>query len=142
MEIVLGVVDASYEGEEGKTTGEVAQILEDKYHPMFIFYLENEGKIGEMIANSMARQIERKAAGHGVEAKPFFAAEEKIAEAFRDFLDADIISGILPMTQQITAAQMGVSHRKKHPYSSKNKARPALIDTGLYQQSFKAWVEK
>jgi hypothetical protein len=45
------------------------------------------------------------------------------------------------MTQQITAAQMGVNHRKKKPYSSKNEARPAFIDTGLYVASFRAMIK-
>jgi hypothetical protein len=36
---------------------------------------------------------------------------------------------------------MGVNHRKKHPYSSENEARPAFIDTGLYMASFRAMIK-
>jgi hypothetical protein len=38
------------------------------------------------------------------------------------------------------AALHGVSHRFKHPYARRAR-RPSFIDTGLYQNSFAAWVD-
>lgn len=142
MKLHLGVVDVGYSGEEGgKTTGDVAEILEDKYHIMRIFYELNEGYIGDQIANSLAGSLESLAQGRPYNPSLLKPAIPKVDERFRDFLSSGEMSKILPATQQIAAAKAGVSHRKKQPYSKKNKARQAFIDTGLYQSSFRSWVD-
>ncbi|MHB1310543.1 MAG: hypothetical protein ACYC3L_00905 [Gemmatimonadaceae bacterium] len=142
MKLVLGVLDVAYSdaGSSGATTtGDVAKILEDRYHVMETFYESRRQQVGEWLADSVADAIDGLVKGRNV--KPTFDAEQKIEASFRAYLSANEWSGIVPLTQQITAAQMGVSHRKKHPYASKNKERPAFIDTGLYQASFRAWIE-
>ncbi|QGZ66876.1 hypothetical protein FAZ98_31720 [Paraburkholderia acidisoli] len=112
----------------------------------------HEDEIGDFLANAMADEIESLAQGKPV--IPFASRDVtttlgdrviegqsvngRIEEAFRDYLDSrewQTTSG-----QTIDAADAGVSHKKKHPNSSKNKARAAFVDTGLYQASFRAWL--
>lgn len=141
MKLHLGVVDVAYSGEDGaKTTGEVAEILEDNYHIMRIFYELNEQFIADKIADALGGALESLAQGKPYSPAMLKPALPKVDERFRDFLDRDEISRLLPATQQIAAAQKGVSHRKKQPYAKKNKPRPAFVDTGLYQRSFRSWV--
>ena len=151
--LMLGVVDVAYSDKDGAaTTGDVAGYLEDEYHVMRTFLEVYEDKIGEFLADAMAGEIESLAQGKPVAVfgKGIDTAlgdrvisgqsvNGKIEEAFRDFLDAGEwrqISG-----QKIEAADQGVNHRKKQPYASNNKARAAFVDTGLYQASFRAWLE-
>lgn len=142
MKLHLGVTDVAYSGEGGaKTTGDVAEILEDKYHIMRIFYEENEQFVADKLANAFAGALESLAQGAPYSPKMMKPVLPAVDERFRDFLSSDEMSRILPATQQIQAAQKGVSHRKKKPYAKKNKARPAFIDTGLYQRSFRSWVD-
>ena len=141
MDLVLGVVDVAYE--KGETTGKVANILENKYHVMEIFSIERHAKIETALTDAVAAAID-----HVVMRKNspisdiFFGATEQIAEQFRDFLDAGEVEKIMPITQPIAAAQMGVNSRKKAGVNAGNQARVAFVDTGLYRQSMRAWIEK
>ena len=151
----LGVVDVAYSDKDGTTTtGDVAGYLEDEYHIMRVFYEMNEEFINQTLADTYAGMIEtmnqgnqlgsingevisrigkRKLAGAGINGK--------IEERFRDFLDSGELNQMLPAEQQSAAAAAGVNHRKKRPYVKKNKPRQAFIDTGLYQASFRAWID-
>lgn len=155
MDLILGVIDVAYSDQSGagaNTTAEVAQILENRYAVMATFYYSRQDKIAEWLAESVANAIEMTVVA-GRNMSPTFEAEQNIEAEFRAFLDADEMSKMVaglsegelaalgPGANFSGAAQAGVNHRKKHPYSSKNKARPAFIDTGLYQQSFRAWIE-
>jgi hypothetical protein len=136
-------MDIAYSDASGggaKTTSEVAEILENKYHPFTIFFEERKSKIGEWLAEAMADEIASIINGRPRSRDPYFPAMEKIEKEFRQFLDADEISKILPITQQITAAQLGKNSRKKKGYNKNYEARPALIDTGLFQSAFRAWI--
>lgn len=142
MKLHLGVLDVGYSSEEGgKTTGEVAEILEDKYHIMRVFFELNDDYIGDQIANSLAGSLESLAQGAPYNPSLLKPAIPKVDARFRDFLSSGEMSKILPETQQIAAAKAGVSHRKKQPYAKANKPRQAFIDTGLYNASFRAWVD-
>lgn len=143
MKLVLGVEDIAYKEvfvDDVKTTGDVAEILEGKYHVMEVFFEEKKEKIGNALADGIAAQITALVNGRAPAKDAFYGATQKIDEMFRDFLDADEISAILPLTQQIAAAQLGRNSRKKAGYNKDNEARPAFIDTGLYQQSFRSWI--
>jgi hypothetical protein len=150
----LGCVDVAYtEDGESTTTGDVAEYLEADYHVMRTFLELYEDQIGDFLADAMAGEIESITQGKPV--VPLASRDVttqlgdrviqgqsvngRIEEAFRDYLDKGEwrqVSG-----QKIEAADAGVNHRKKHPYSSKNKARAAFVDTGLYQASFRAWLD-
>lgn len=147
MKLILGVLDVAYSDAHGSsggatTTGEVAEILENKYHVMETFFEVKKKLIAHDLAEGFASEIRALANGKPRGTQPFQRAEQEIEKRFRRFLDDDEMSAILPITQQITAAQMGVNHRKKASVNKGNAARPAFIDTGLYQASFRAEVEK
>jgi hypothetical protein len=138
--------DASgkYKRKSGKasntTTGAVAEILEAQYHVMEIFYESRKEKIDQWLAEAVQDQIDDIVAGHRSNRDPFDTAMGKIEVEFRAFLDADEISAVLPLTQQIAAAQIGVNHRKKSGFNKNNEARAAFVDTGLYSASMRSWI--
>lgn len=150
----LGVVDVAYtENGQSTTTGDVAGYLEADYHVMRTFLELHEDEIGAFLADAMAGEIESLAQGKPVTSLATRdvtthlgdrviegqSVNGRIEEAFRDYLDAgewNQTSG-----QAIAAADAGVNHRKKRPYSPKNKARASFVDTGLYQASFRAWLD-
>jgi len=138
----LGVVDVGYSDKDGvTTTGDVAEYLENDYHVMRTFLELNEGFIAETLVNQVAGAIESIAQGNHISLLDLKPAMGKVEERFRDFLDSGEMQRTLPTTQPIKAADAGVNHRKKHPYAAKNKPRQAFIDTGLYQASFRAWID-
>ncbi len=153
MKLHLGVVDVAYSDDlGGSTTGEVAEILESNYHVMRIFFEDNEEFIGNALVEAMAGAIESLAQGKIVNVFSREASTrlgervlsgtsftDKIDERFRDFLDAGEATKI--SRQMVSAAEAGVSHRKKKPFARENPARPAFVDTGLYSASFRAWVD-
>ncbi len=146
MKLILGVDDVAY-SENGKatTTGDVAEILEDNYHVMRTFVELHESEIADALADSLTHQINAISRGQSVSGDPnvsYKSAMRKIEKGFRHFLDMNEIASVLPASQQSHAALKGVNHRKKHPYAKANKARPHFIDTGLYQASFRAWLNK
>lgn len=157
MKLNLGVLDVSYAGSSGSnsaiTTSEVAKILEDRYSVMETFYESRKDKIGEWLAESVGDAVDAVVFGDHVE--PFLDATQRIESAFRDFLSADEMSKMLAgLTESERdyflsstggfngASLRGINHRKKHPFSKKNKARPAFVDTGLYRSSFRSWVSE
>ena len=134
----LGVVDVAYSNADGaKTTGEVAQYLEDEYHVMRVFLETNEGKIGDWLAQSMAGEIENMMAGKP--AGKLAINTEKIDERFRDFLASR--EWKQASMQTIAAAEAGLTHRKKKITAKGRSARAEFIDTGLYQASFRSWID-
>lgn len=157
MKLALGVLDVAYSDASAKgasTTGEVAEILEDRFHIMETFYELYADFIADELASSVANAIDSARLGAPSNLKPTAEAEQAIEAKFRSFLDRDemskLIAGLSPELRAALGASgnfggagaAGVNHRKKHPYSSKNPARPAFIDSGLFRESFRAWVEK
>lgn len=157
MRLVLGVLDVGYSDAHGKSgatsTGEVAEILEKKYDVMGTFFEVHREKIGNLLAQAIGDEIADMASGKAISNNPFSAAESGIESEFRSFLSRDEMSQLVAGLSDAErgsmgsrasfggAASRGVSHRKKSPNAKKNKSRPAFIDTGLYQASFRAQVD-
>lgn len=161
----LGVIDVPYaneaqhekipQAEKGKankplkpkteggtqTTGDVAEILEAKYHIMDTFAFARLPDIAKELEQSIAGSLETLMMGGHPNSNPFKSAESAITAMFKQFLaTADIEHmGIEGVPTQ--AAKNGVNHRLKHPYAKSNPRRASFIDTGLYSQSFVAWIE-
>ena len=136
----LGVTDLAYsdpEAQGASTTGEVAEILEKKYHVMQVFYELHGQRIANELGSAVAERMESLLQGNPVGGLDDLAVDA-IDNMFRKYLDADEWQKITG--QRIDAAKRGVSHRKKG--KKRPGARPAFIDTGLYQQSFRAWLSK
>lgn len=136
----LGVLDIAYSDPDAPgavTTGEVAEFLEKKYHVMQVFYELHGQEIADKLGQSVAEQMESLLQGNRTGGLENLSVDG-IDNMFRRYLDADEwqkISG-----QTIAAAKAGVSHRKKG--KKRKGSRPAFIDTGLYQQSSRAWMTK
>lgn len=155
----LGVVDVPYVDAEkpatqrkrikaGKppepnemTTGDVAEILEAKYHVMEIFYEMHKEDVAKDLAESVVGALETIMMGGPADLDALGGATSKIEERFRDFLTNREMEKLGYPGVPTQAALDGVNHRFKHPYAQKNKRRPSFVDTGLYQASFKAEVE-
>jgi hypothetical protein len=136
------------------TTGDVAEILEGKYHIMEVFFEWNAAEVTAYLEDSTEKACRSLFAGAPSTLNPFAGGTSKIEAAFKQFLAQGEIEtfGIPGVPTQ--AALDGVSHRFKSgvnwawevgPNGKRRKVhgvrRPSFIDTGLYQASFKAWVE-
>lgn len=158
----LGVVDIPYVDNEPKTarrarvkagksapkpksvnvgvdlTGDVAEILEGKYHIMEHFYEMHGKEIGDLVAGSLAGHLETMLMGGPQEAS-FASAEAGIDQMFRDFLSNKELDQLGYPGIPTKAAIDGVNPRFKGGKGPKN--RPSFVATGLYQSSFKTWVD-
>lgn len=138
-----GKSDAPHNGAPGtKTTGEVAEILESKYHIMEVFF-EDVGVdlISKALANSVDEALDAISQGAPVgQLRPTAGAEAEIETAFRLFLSQQEMDSLGIPGVPTKAAQDGVRHRLKDPYSN-HSPRPSFIDTGLYEANFKVWID-
>lgn len=121
-----------------QTTGDVAEILEDKYHILESFVEEYREQIGDAVAHSLIGALESTHSGQTVE-NPFATAESEIVEGMKAFLDGQMMDGIPGVPTK--AALAGVNPRLAHPYAKGNPARPSFIATGLMQQNYAAKIE-
>lgn len=133
----LGVIDLPYGRRGGKSTGDVAEILEGKYKLFSAFVEMHQPVIEHVIENSLQGHIETIMMGGG-STDPFNTAASELETLFKDSLTMQSYDHRLAGVPT-AAAMRGVSHRKKHPYARSNSPRPSFIDTGLLQSSFKAW---
>jgi hypothetical protein len=157
----LGVVNVAYVDSEEKdatTTGEVAEILEDKYHVMGVFVDTHKEEIADLVAKKYLAMLNTMV-NNGPKPDSKAIPMDRVDSAFRDYLGADEWQHSTGQT--IAAARAGVSHRFKSVKggtlsaasiaSGKNKAasialkksrgpRPAFIDTGLYSAAFRSWL--
>lgn len=141
MKLHLGVMDMPYSyGDQSRTTGDVAEILEAKYGIMQQFYDHNSQEIADNLAESMRGSLESLLMGAPPALDPYGSGNSKTEAKFRDFLDQKVIEtyGIPGVPTQ--AALKGVSHRFKKA-NARRGPRPSFIDSGLYQTSFRSWVD-
>lgn len=147
MILHLGVVDLPYVKAQvgpaqqlgAASTGDVATILEAKYSVMQTFFILHEQDVATAMEKSMAGALENLLLGAPAAPNLFMAAESDIDKQFRKFIASGEIetAGIDGVPTQ--AALDGVNHRKKKPRTGKR--RVSFRDTGLYMNSFKAWVD-
>lgn len=164
MTLNLGVVDIPYgnvekpkkvaQAKKGKaskpkgpaagtqTTGDVAQWLENEYDVMQGFADLHDDDIAKLLENSIAGALESLIQGAPPRLDIFGTATSAIETLFKfTYLDGEEIVKTGATGVPTQAAKDGVNHRLKHPYAKANPRRPSFIDTGMYQQSFKAWVD-
>lgn len=123
----------------GITTGDVAQILEDKYGLFSAFYRAHDRDVAKAIEDSLGGAMEALLMGQTV--NPWGRGMQAIQKEFRDFISSKEAERVgIPGTPTAAALQ-GVNHRLKHPYAKKNPRRPSFRDTGLLMASFRAWVD-
>ena len=138
----LGVENVAYSDPDVKgatTTAKVAEILEAEYHVMGVFAELYGKQISELITKNIGDDLDALMHGEPVSQAPLGNAMQKIQQDFRSYLDAD--EWQKTTGQAIAAAQNGVSHRFKNVAGKERGPRPAFIDTGLYQSSFRAEIK-
>ena len=122
----------------GQTTGDVAEILEAKYHVMETFFDLHEEEIGEDFAESLVGTLEALTSGAPTSIDPFAAAISQVEARFKTFLETKEMDATGTPGVPTRASLKGVSHRFKR---KRGPPRPSFIDTGLYESTMKAWVE-
>jgi hypothetical protein len=123
----------------GTTTGDVAEILEAKYHVMQYFW-DTHGQEGcDALVEDMMDAFADRASGRNIDAPDFTAATSKMHQMFNEFIDRRGMDGMPGVPTM--AARIGINHRFLHPYAKANPERPSFKDTGLYMGAFTAWVE-
>ena len=144
MILHLGVTDVAYSNankggaSSATTTGQVAEILEAEYDVMHVFYNKYEKEIAEQISQRLKVLLEARQQGgdSSVAMREIFLP--KTETAFKKYLDMREWRGVTGRV--IMAAVMGTAHSKAD--KKRATSRPEFIDTGLYQQSMKAWLTK
>jgi hypothetical protein len=144
----FGVIDLPYRAARGKrakrtaatvTTGDVAGWLENRYGVMQTFYDAHQDSVVEKMTESVRDAMEALMQGAPATLDPFGAATSEIEGQFKRFLSTREMDKLGVTGVPTQASLEGRSSRFK---SKKSGApRPSFIDTGLYQSSFKAWVD-
>lgn len=124
------------------TTGDVAQFLEARYGVLEKFAEIHGQEIADAVAEAMEDKLEALLMGGPGSTGPILPEGTlgAIEQRFRKMLDNRELDGKIPGVPT-QAALAGVSHRMARPYAGRG-ARPSFIDTGLYQSSFRAWVDE
>lgn len=157
VKLHMGVVDVPYahstapaSGKKPPTspgstisTGDVAEILEARYGIMETFFDIHGQGIADEVADALRGKLEDFLLGNpnvDLSTPELLPPGElgAIEQKFRNLLDTRGLDGKVPGVP--TAASLaGVSHRFLHPYA-KRPSRPSFIDTGQYQNAFRAWA--
>lgn len=161
--LVLGIVDQPYEndhppkpapkkprkgakhrrrdfiGGEITTTGDVAEILEARYHIYEIFFTLHEQQIADLMSDSYAAALEGILTGSPTTVDPFDRAAAQIYTMFQAFIDQKEMERLGYPGVPTEAAKKGVSHRFKKKISV--PGRPSFQDSGLYESNFVAWIK-
>lgn len=121
---------------QGKTVGQVATELENKYGIVETFYNLEESFIADNIEKAFADST---AAGMmGGSWDPTWDPS-KLDGMFRRALSSRRFDGLIRGVPT-KASIRGVTHLRRDPYAQR-ASRPSFIDTSLYQRSFRAWME-
>ena len=137
----FGVVEMPYEHDsEGKSTGDVAELLEEKYHIFETFFDVNELAVADMITEGMQGQLEDLLAGAPPERDPFAAGCAAVETRFRQFLEREEMAQTATPGVPTKAALRRRSLRFKAKVNPDEAGRPSFIDTGLYEASARVWV--
>ena len=147
MKFLLGVVDIPYVNAPGKrkkisaglqTTGQIAQILEDKYGIMQHFVDAHGDEIIADLENGLGGALETLLMGGTPNDDLYAAAAAKIEERFRLFIDSKEMDRMGVPGVPTKASLIGIRSRFKN---RRDPGRPSFDDTGLFSNSFKFWSE-
>lgn len=122
------------------TTGDVAEILEAKYHVMELYWFLHEAQIAADFEESLSGALETLLMGGPIAATGFESALSKMEDGFKQMLSQRELDTLGYPGIPTAAAMAGVSHRFKSGYTKNRVPRPSFIDTGLYSSSFKVWA--
>jgi hypothetical protein len=152
VKLHFGVIDVPYAEAGGQSTGDVAEILEEKYAVMGNFDALHHDEFEELVAISISEAIENLVAGAPADlVKPFAQACTDIKSVFTQYLNDEEIAATGQAGVPTQAALDGVRTSLKKKKEIKNiktyrsrvrgTRRPSFVDTGLYRDGFIAWVD-
>jgi hypothetical protein len=139
MKLHLGVIDVPYKENTGITTGDVAEILEDKYHIMQTFFDMYKPQILKMLHNEALDALKDFLDGAPLPDGAFKFPDtcEEIGKLFQiNFLDGEQMNDMPGVPTQ--AALDGYNRRLK---KRTGQRRPSFVDTTQFQAAFKAWID-
>ena len=148
--IPIGYVEAPKPGQKKATastvtTADVAQFLEDKYEVMGTFAKIHGQDIGDALAQSMVGALENLELGAPLSQNVFGEAESKIEHMFKTFITMGEMDGLVPgvptQAAKDRASGKRCSSRMKKKRRGGNAKPISFYDTGLYESSFKSWIE-
>lgn len=122
----------------GTTTGDVAEILEDRYHVMEIFFEVHQADIAKALEGSIEGALQNALMGAPAAQDPLAGAHSQIEALFKQFLSNKGLDALGYPGVPTAAALAGVNHRLK---LRRGPSRPSFIDTGTFQASFKSWAD-
>jgi hypothetical protein len=127
------------------TTGNVAGWLEDKYHILEIFSIEHERDMAADLENGLGGALESMMMGAPTSLDPYAAGTSKIEERMKDFItnrEMDHLGypGVPTQAAKDRAAGKKRSSRMKRARAT-NAEAVSFYDSGLFQDSMKAWVD-
>jgi len=141
VKLHLGVLDEPYVDNDGLTTGDVAELLEAKYHVQEICFQENEQAIADALTSGIEGQLENLLMGQGgvTLESVMNAGTPKVDEIMKDFIANGEMERLgypgVP-TKAAILRKSGRFKKKRGPAQ-----RPSFIDTGHYQATQKSWVD-
>jgi hypothetical protein len=155
LKLHLGVVDVSEPA--GGTTGSVATQLEENYGLFSAFYETKKDQITHLIEEDVDIAIEALINGSALK-NPFGDSTSTIDILFKDFLSTQEAERVLapgknglpvPTKAALEGKSLRLKGGKKIRKVKKGQEyqnyygnrRPSFIDSGVFEASFKAWVE-
>lgn len=154
--IHLGVIDMRYTSEDDAiTTGDVASILEKNYALFTGFAISHMDSMADKLANSYAKALETMVMG-GPAGNPEAFAMSQISSDMQKYIWSQQAERVLAPGSKghpvpTRAALEGITHRFKDPElgTSKSKRklgrkgarRPSFRDTGMLENSLRAWMD-
>ncbi len=135
----LGVVELPYNKKGGLTTFDVANFLEARYHVMEVFYEVHKDDVATALEDGLQGTIENLMLGAPAGQNPFGTAESKIKDAFDSFITLREMEALGYPGVPTNASLKRKSARFKS--GTAKRVRPSFVDTGLYLNSFAAWVD-
>jgi hypothetical protein len=124
-------------GTGAQTTGDVAEILESRYHIMTLFFEEKQAAIIQALEDSVESALQSILMGAPATLDPYGSATATIETMFRQFISQKGLDGVVPGVPT-AASLLGISKRFKN---RRNPGRPSFYDTGLYSSAMRAWVD-
>jgi hypothetical protein len=126
------------------TTGEVAEVLERRFHVFETFVKMHGDLIKEAVGEALRGRLENAMMGMPDNNPGKLVPDmwlSRIEERFKDFLDNREMDGRVPGVPT-KAAQRGVNQRLAHPFRKGNPPRPSFISSGQYQNSVRVWASE
>ena len=134
--VTAGTYNSTRAKSTANTTGQVATILEENYALIQTFFDRHEQEIADDIGEAEKDALEALISGETAH-NPMAAAEAAITARFKKALDQREFDGMIGVPTK--ASIKGTSSRNRN--QPKRPGRASFIDTGMFQESFVAWIK-